>query len=267
MITLVTSLHDIGRKELDGRDFSQYLDWFSTTLKLNANFVVFGPSSLKSFVYKSRPSGLDTLFIEEPLEESSYYKYKSKMDEVLQGEDFKKRMSDILRIECKSSLYSIVQYSKFGWMEKASEINEFDSEYFIWVDAGLSRFFDDLNILNKYPGKRAEEVLLEFKEKILIQVFSQFYPDLFHAKELSEDYFYDNRSYVMGGMFGGGRESIIKINKIVEEKFKENLNKNIVNNEQIMLGYLYKKYPELFVSCVNKPGHRSYELIHELSVQ
>ena len=42
--------------------------------------------------------------------------------------------------------------------------------------------------------------------------------------------------------------------------------KNIVNNEQIALGYLYKKYPDMFVEFINDARiHRSYELIVELS--
>jgi hypothetical protein len=44
------------------------------------------------------------------------------------------------------------------------------------------------------------------------------------------------------------------------------LSDNIINNEQIALGYLYKKYPELFVEFFNESYmHRSYELVVELS--
>ena len=71
----------------------------------------------------------------------------------------------------KSSLYNIIQYSKFGWLEKVADKNYFNSEYFLWVDAGLSRFFYDINLNNPYPGENAKQSLMNIKDSILIQVF------------------------------------------------------------------------------------------------
>jgi hypothetical protein len=264
MVTLVSSLYDIDREKFDGRKFEQYLEWFEKTLKLNCLFIVFGPESLKDFVKNVDRGNSEIVFIESKIEDCLYYKFKRDMDLILSSSDFIEKMSDTNRIECKSSLYSIVQYSKFEWMEKASSINPFNSEYFIWVDAGLSRFFDNLDLSKTYPSQENRLILLNNKDKILLQVFSSSYPDLFNAENLDDGYFYDNRSYVMGGMFGGGKEIIKEVNEIIIAKFEENLKKNVVNNEQIMLGYLYKKYPDKFVPFVHLAGYRSYELINAL---
>lgn len=264
-VTLVTSLYDINRSNLDGRNWDEYLEWFSKTLKLKSPMVVFVDKNLVEFVEGCRKN-LPTKIIEEPIDQIPYYNLKEKMDAVIESEEYRSKISDPNRIECKSSLYNIIQYSKFKWLEKAADENYFDSEYFLWVDAGLSRFFYDINLSKPYPGENAQQSLLDIKDSILIQVFLSYYPDLANAKELSEKYLEDNRSYIMGGMFGAGRESIKKFRPIIDDILDQMLSNNIINNEQIALGYLYKKYPDLFVEFFNESHlHRSYELVAELS--
>lgn len=264
-VTLVTSLYDIGRSKLDGRTWDEYLDWFSKTLKLKSPMVVFVDESLVDFVEQNR-NGLPTKIVKEQIEKAPYYYLKDRIDNVIQSEEYLSKISDSSRIECKSSLYNIIQYSKFGWLDKASDENYFNSEYFLWVDAGLSRFFYDIDLNNPYPGENAKQSLMEIKDSILIQVFLSYYPDLANSKELSKDYLKDNRSYIMGGMFGAGKESIKKFRPIVDNILDEMLSDNLINNEQIALGYLYKKHPDLFVEFFNEAHlHRSYELVVELS--
>ena len=49
-ITIVTSLQDIRRHNMDGRKWDEYLEWFSGTLQINAPMVVFVDESLVKFV-------------------------------------------------------------------------------------------------------------------------------------------------------------------------------------------------------------------------
>jgi hypothetical protein len=264
-VTLVTSLYDINRSNLDGRTWDEYLEWFAKTLKLKSPMVIFVDKSLVKFVENHRQN-LPTKIIEESINETPYYHLKERMDYIIESEEYKSKISDPERIECRSSLYNIIQYSKFRWLEKAADENYFHSSYFLWVDAGLSRFFYDINLNNPYPGENAEKALLEIGDSILIQVFLSHYPDLANAKKLSKDYLQDNRSYIMGGMFGAGKESIKTFRPIVDNILDEMLADNLINNEQIALGYLYKKYPDLFVEFFNESHlHRSYELVVELT--
>jgi hypothetical protein len=111
-----------------------------------------------------------------------------------------------------------------------------------------------------------ESQLISFGDKAFIQTFCCTYPDLFNASSLNESYLLDSRSYVMGGLFGGNKTIIpILQNKITEVFEQLMLNKGIVNNEQIVLGYLFKKSPELFATFVNNHNqHRNYEVINVL---
>ena len=56
-------------------------------------------------------------------------------------------------------------------------------------------------------------------------------------------------------MFGGSKEIIQEISKMVEEIFVEELlKKGIVNNEQLVLALAWRKKSHLFALCVE---HRS----------
>lgn len=264
-VTLVTSLYNINRENLDGRKWEEYLEWFEKTLRLKSPMVVYVESDLVDFVKKNR-GNLPTKIIEESITEIPYYRLKDKMDEVIRSEEYQNKIKDNSRIECNSSLYNIIQYSKFKWVEKASDENYFNTDYYLWVDAGLSRFFYDIDLNQEYPGNSAKESLEQIKDNILIQVFLSYYPDLVNAKVLSEEYLLDNRSYIMGGMFGSSKNSIKKLCPLVDDILEKMLSDNIVNNEQIALGYLYKKHQDLFVEFFNEAHlHQSYELVRELS--
>ena len=75
----------------------------------------------------------------------------------------------------------------------------------------------------------------------------EYYKDLANADTLSEEYLFDNRSYVLGSMFGGTTSSLLKVSNDVEDILLNKMIANgFVNNEQIALGYLVKQNPDDF---------------------
>ena len=104
-------------------------------------------------------------------------------------------------------------------------------------------------------------------ESFLVQMNTEYYKVLSDAKELDLDYLYDNRSYVLGSMFGGHKNSISKVCTMVDNIFKdEMIAKGNVNNEQIALGYLVKKYPDDF-SVYQRTNGKHMDIFKELSDQ
>lgn len=268
MVTIVTSLYDINRKELDGRSWDTYLEWFGKTLELKSPMVIFVDSSTADFVEKCR-AGLPTKIIVESLEKSPYYHLKERIDSIISSPEYPFRVKDANRIECKSSLYNIVQFSKFSWVEKAAEMDLFGTDLFLWLDAGISRFFGSLGISTdiEYPGKDSLAEIGNLEDKIYLQMFMSSYPDLPCATDISEDYLRDNRSYITGGIFMASKKSIGKIKERVDQVlFDLMLNNQIINNEQIVLGYLIKKDTEMFSFFRNYIHlHRDYEVLIYLS--
>lgn len=243
-VTIVSSLFNIKREGMDGRTWKDYLKWFDITLKLKCPMVLFVSEDLVSFI-EERRTDIPTEVIVQSADEIPYQHLNEQIDSVINSDEYKNLISDPSRIECQHSLYSIVQYSKFKWLEQAIEENPFNSKFFFWLDAGGSRFFEDYDLNQEYPSPNAVEALTEMGDKFLVQMNMEYYKDLAFAKTLDDNYLLDNRSYILGSMFGGGEKSILKVANDIEDVFlNKMLAKGFVNNEQIALGYLIKNNQE-----------------------
>lgn len=263
-VTLVSALFNIKREEMDGRTWEEYLKWFDVTLKLKCSMVLFVSEDLFSFV-EERRRDIPTKIIVQAIEEIPYYYLKDKMDSILQSEDYKNKMAVLDRIECNYSLYSIIQYSKFKWIENVIQNNDFNSELFFWIDAGASRFFDGFDLEKEFPGVAANKELDKLGEKFLIQQNMESYSDLVSSNGLDKSYFYDARSFVCGTFFGMHKNIHSKIlNEIENILFNDMISKNNLNNEQIALGYLVKNKPELF-EIFYRNNWKQIELFTELT--
>ena len=251
-VTFVSALFDIDR--VDGRKWDQYLKWFEETLKLQVPMVLFIEKDLQDFINERR-GDLPTQTIYQTVEDIPYYHLKDKVQGILDCEEYQQNISDPDRIECKQAMYSIIQYSKFPWLKQAVDLNPHNSDVFFWLDAGGSRFFNNFDLTESYPGPAALESIQEMGESFLIQMNCEYYKDLYEAEELDDNYLYDNRSYVLGSMFGGHKNAIPKICDMVDDVFMNKMiAENNVNNEQIALGYLVKKYPDDFAVYTRTNG-------------
>lgn len=245
-VTIVSALFNIRREGMDGRTWEDYLKWFDITLKLNCPMVLFVTEDVRKFI-EERRTYIPTEIIVQTIEDIPYYHLKEQLDDIIGSQDYKDKISDPDRIECQHSMYSIVQYSKFKWLERAIQENPFNSKFFFWLDAGASRFFENYDLSLQYPSENALDALKEMGDKFLIQMNMEYYKDLSNASTLSEEYLLDNRSYVLGSMFGGGKFSLLKVAKDIEDVLLNQMISNqFVNNEQIVLGYLVKKNPDDF---------------------
>lgn len=238
--TIVTAFFDIGRETNgDGRKLSDYLEWIKKTLQLNCNLYIVTEKKFVQFIEDNRPKEYKTYIKKDLLENASYYKYLPRIKEILESEEYKKKIAYPNRVECVLPEYNIIQYSKFGWLEQAIKENPFNSEYFFWIDAGISRFFLDVNIKNEYPGKK---IITESNNKFIIQCrydLKKFFID--------DNFIWKADNLLKGSMFGGKYNVILEVSKKVNETFiNEMILKNNVNNEQLALALVYNKNKELF---------------------
>lgn len=262
---IVTSLYNLSEvKRDDDRDWDTYLEWFSKTLQIKCPFIIFAESSLSSFIMEHR-NEYDTFIVSETLDQIPLIHLKDKIQSILDSKKYQENMSDPKRIECKDSMYSVIQYSKFKWLKKSSEINPFNSKYFFWLDAGASRFIDSSDIENEYPSKEALESLNGIDNTFLLQYNPEYYADLVNSNSLPLDYLWDNRSFICGSMFGGNAKSIELINKEIDDIMDHMISHECINNEQIALGYLCKDKEDLFTLFYRTNPRNHLSLFQEMT--
>lgn len=263
---LVTSLFNINREGMcgnDGRSWNDYLKWFEKTLQIKSPMIIFIEDDMVEFVKNIRE--YPTKIITHTVSEIPYFYLKDKIKTIINMEEYKKKIDSPERIECQHPMYTVVQYSKFKWLEQSIKINPFNSKYFFWIDAGASRHFDGFDLSKKFPSKNALIALNKMGQKFLMQLNMDFYQDISHAEVLDESYLWDARAITCGSFFGGEldavRKVIEKIDNIFIYKMIEN---NFVNNEQIALAYLLKTEPNLFLEYQRYNG-KHMDIFSELS--
>lgn len=263
IVTSLYNLSDVLRG--DNRTWEDYLNWFSRTLRLKTDMIIYTEDSVVETIKSVRDSMEDykTEIIVSKIEDIPYYGLKDEMQKVLDSDKYQEKMSDTDRVECNDSMYSVIQYSKFKWMREASENYNYD--YYFWLDAGASRFISSQSYIKEYPSQDALEELDGIEDTLLIQYNHEYYPQLVEPEVLSIDYFWDNRSIICGSMFGGSKKSIENVEGEVDRLMKYMIDEGCLNNEQIVLGFLCKSRPELFTRYYRTNPNQHLDLFQELS--
>lgn len=227
--TIVTALYNIDRETKgDYRKWTDYLEWFKSTLQLNIPMIIFIPSYLKDFVTEHRPSSYKTKVIIQEQQDIPYAYLEPRIREILSNQSYKQHIKDNKRVECILPYYNIIQYSKFKWLKHAVEENYFNSDYFFWMDAGISRFID--------VSAAVKERIELPSGKVCIQK-NQFYD----SYPVNDKYLWDNQCLLCGTIFGGDTRAIsnieLRIHTLLTTLMK---NDDWINNEQILLAYISK---------------------------
>ena len=249
-VTIVTAFFDINREGRgDGRKISEYKDWIQKTLQLNCNLYVVTEEKFKDFFITNRPKQFPMEIKIMDFKDSYYYRYYDKMKEILQNDYYKNKIAHNNRVECVLPEYNIIQYSKFHYLKIAIKENPFKSDYFFWMDAGCSRFFLDVDISKPYPSQNVISYLNNNPNKFIIQKRQdlEYFP-------IDETFIWKADNLLYGTMFGGDVDGINKISEHVESVLTDIMfANNNVNNEQLALAIVWKKYPELFFLTNNSP--------------
>lgn len=236
---IVTALFDINReKSGDGRKIQDYLEWFSKTLQLKCDFVVFTEDRFVDFVNTQRAgSDYKTRIIVQKLDQVPFYKEIENIRTTISSREYKERMMDTSRIECFLPEYNVIQYSKFGWLSHVCQKFEYDN--YIWMDAGCSRFFGSFDLKSNWPdgSKFLPGKLTIQGNQNFVNSFGEMVPD---------EYIWNNNCMLVGTLFGGDKSVILKVMTEIEKIYIRYLEQGCVNNEQIPLAILAKENNELF---------------------
>ena len=241
-VTLVTCFFDIHRESKgDGRTIDEYKDWIKKTLQLNCNLFIVTELKFYDFFVENRPKQYNTHIKIIEFSDLHYNKYYDQIKTILGSDYYKNKIAYPNRVECKLPEYNIIQYSKFHCLQMAIDENKFNSNYFFWIDAGISRFFLDVNLSIPYPSNNCIQFLKQNENKFLIQNRS----DLKNYV-IDEKFIWGADNLLIGTMFGGNINVIQEIAKLVENTFVTMLNGNNANNEQLALALVWNSKPQLF---------------------
>lgn len=238
-VTFVTALYDIGRGNIDGRDIYTYKNWLIKTLQTIIDpFILFLDSSFgwKEELLEIRRDIGPIKIIETPLEEIPMWKYKDRIQNILENPDFKRIQKHPNDITNKTPFYCMIQYSKFGFVESAIQENPFCTEYFSWIDAGFSRFYDTTKLYKFHTPSGIHSFHIDVDPYRLPQI-----------RNIHEFYIGSNECILHGGIWFFDVLSFISVKEKIFLLWEEEmLQKSRIDNEQITLAQVYNTMPSLF---------------------
>uniref|UniRef100_A0A8R1DY84 Uncharacterized protein n=2 Tax=Caenorhabditis japonica TaxID=281687 RepID=A0A8R1DY84_CAEJA len=249
-VTLVTGFLDIGRGEWDiyRRPLETYHKFMETLLTLTNNFVIFTDESSYDFVIKTRDHlGLldKTKVYKITLNDLPLYGYVNEarkiIDDELKNDTFYRTIADLdmkTHPESISAEYNIVVNSKTHFLHNVTIENPFNSEHFVWLDAGYGHANE-----NHFPYSYHWQPALPDGKISLIKVTPYF--DAVSNYDLKKLY-RKNVALLSGGFIAGDKHSIAQLHSIIHRKFIQLIYQNHVDDDQTLLTLAVNSYPHLF---------------------
>ncbi len=228
---------DISR---NGTPNEYYFRWIKETFKLNGSIIFFTELKFVETIRNMAPPDKNITIINVELHQLPYFKYLESIKKILASPSYREKIAHPNRIECVNPLYSVVIYSKVDLLEKAAMLNPHYSDQFIWVDAGISRFFGDFNLNLPFHVKPQ-------LDKAFFTIFEdRALSDKHFVKKDSNDITWSAKNYFQAGVMGGSLGVIAQVKNGLREIWEDMQTKNVINNEQIGLILLYFRKPRLF---------------------
>lgn len=252
--TIVTALYNIGRDKLTGkeahRSFTKYLNWFKHLLWMNAPMVIFIPYELRSYVIENRPPQYPTRIIIRKFEDLSAYRYhdpiQHTIDKMVQEPNSDGNIPEYFHNcpEFITAKYETIIFSKFDFLKEVASANPFNTEYFIWLDAGT--FYQDPPFNYNLPWPDPYKIRT-LRDKFLI---SDFCFDIQNTKPLADkrEYLRRNQNEICAFALGGTRKAIDRVHSQFWHEVENALNMGVINNEQHILQLMALEHPEYYYS-------------------
>lgn len=231
-LTIVTGLWNITRA---GRDFSDYITHFKKFLEIDENLFIYVPQDLEYLVWEKRKRHNTSVKIYEldKIKNDIYKPHWDKTQQIRTDPNWLEQAGWLPGSpQAVNEWYNPIVQSKMFFLHSASIWNPFESEYFVWLDAGITR-----TVYEKYlTDNKALSKLIPYLDSFLFLS----YPYQADKEIHGFDYKAMNRfarnkrvEYVCrGGLFGGNKESINTANSTYYGLLQSTLNSGYMGTEE-----------------------------------
>jgi len=251
-ITIVTGLWDLGRGQIDGwakRDFQQYKDRFFELLQTDIHMVIWIPCELEAEVRSIRGNKPTQIYFKELEDFKTWFPFWDKLQSIRTNPDWY-NIAGWLPESPQAALeyYNPMMMCKMFMVNDTAIMNPFNSEYFYWIDGGLTStvnqgYFTRHNVLNK---------LDEYSESIKKITFLAYPYDAnneIHGFERNKMAEYCGVDFVnkisRGGFWGGKKDQIHQLNTLYYPILENTIKAGYMGADECLFTILTYKHPEL----------------------
>lgn len=247
-VTLVTGLWDIGRGNLTEfkRSFDDYLARFVELLGIDLDFVVYVPPELERYVSVLRGHNRSTRVIAKSLDDlRNWFPFFYQVDRIRMSQGWWRDQPQWLKSSPQACLgdYNPVVMSKVFLLNDAVLFDGGKSDYYFWIDAGLTNtvgrgFLDNLQYIDRFMDNKQDKFLfLNYPYNVNTSEIHGF--DRIFLHECAGG---PVTSIPRGGFFGGHKDSIKWMNGVYYDTLSHTLNNNWMGTEESVFCIIDKKY-------------------------
>lgn len=254
--TIVTAIFDIGRDEWDNftMSYHTYLMWMRNILFLDTNMVIYTEEKFKKQIIDFRkevdPTLEKTIIVIEPLENIiGYKKFFNPLNTLMSSESFKSKIQFQVP-EMTKPLYNVVMFAKLFYILDAHKRNLFNSDLFVWADAGVLRN-DKPELGISWPDTQKINELDNNKV-----TFFCHHPYVRVGEDHYEQHALSQMRYIQGGSIFVPKKCVDEVCEIFEDVVKESVESGYVGSDEKMFDFLYLRDPNKYnlIQC----GWREY---------
>ena len=242
--TIVTGLWNIGR---NGRSFDHYIEHFKNFLQIPQNLFIYVPQELESFVWEHRSRENTFVKVYELSDvKQLYLPFWDKTQEIRTNPDWLS-LAGWLQSSPQASLewYNPIVQSKMFMVSDASIWNPFDSDYFFWLDAGITNtvpatHFTENNVLENLKDYGNPFLFLSYPYDAENEIHGFKYQDM--NRYAGEDVKYVCR----GGLFGGHKDQIREANATYYSILQQTLSQGLMGTEESIFTIMSYAEPHIY---------------------
>ena len=246
--TIVTGIWDIKRDELSegwSRTFQHYLNNLEKLLKVDDNMIIYIEDKYRDFVEERRKKE-NTMII---VRELSWFKDNNVIYDNIQkirvNPDWYNQSGWLVdSTQAKLEMYNPIVMSKMFLLNDAAILDPFNSENIVWVDGALTNtvhegYFWKDKVISKFTKYLTKFSFVCFPYDGKVEIHGFKYDEMCRYSDGIVD------KVARGGIFGGPKSLISRINEIYYGLLNETLSKGLMGTEESLFTIITYKYPEL----------------------
>lgn len=251
--TLVTGLWDLKRGDLEGwakRDFQHYKERFFELLETDVPMCIWVPDNLRQEVLNRRKNKPTKIYTKNIEDFKTWNPFFEKIQEIRKNPNWC-NIAGWLPESPQAALeyYNPMMFTKMFMLNDSSIMNPFETEYFFWIDGGLTNtvpkgYFTYDKVLENLPNY----VKVNDKKFLFISYPYEANNEI-HGFERNAIAKYCNTDFVKyvcrGGFFGGHKDKIRIINDLYYGIMKSTLDEGFMGADECLFTILSHRHSDL----------------------
>ena len=247
-LTIVTGLWNIGR---NGRSFDHYIQHFNNILDIDANLFIYIPAEYEHLVWAKRRkhNTYVKIYELEDIKNDIYSPHWDKTQEIRTSNKWVNQTGEHgwLKSSPQASLewYNPIVQSKMFFLHSASLWNPFKTNYFLWLDAGITN-----TVYEKYfTDNKCLDNIIPYLKTFLFLSYPYEARDEIHGFnfEAINRYAREKVTYVCrGGLFGGHKDFISQASSTYYALLQDASNEGHMGTEESLFSIMAHLEPHIY---------------------